>query len=67
MADVKQFVIDNTTINVKDEIARTSANNAVNVANNAMAKVEEIEALSRLEISYNANTETITFTRATHE
>lgn len=67
MPDVKQFVIDNTTITVKDEIARTSASQAVSTANEAMTKVEEIEALERLVISYNSTNETITFTRETHE
>ena len=66
MPDVKQFVIDGTTINVKDETARTSATNAVNTANNALTKVQEIEALERLTITYTSANETITFTRETH-
>lgn len=67
MPDVKQFVIDNTTINVKDETARNSAAAAVNTANAAMVKVEEIEALERLTITYTSANETITFTREKHE
>ena len=67
MPDVKQFVIDNTTIDVKDEIARTSASNAVATAQQALDKALEIEALERLEITYNSINETITFTRTTHE
>lgn len=67
MPDVKQFVIDGTTITVKDETARTGATQAVTTANQALTKVEEIEALERLVISYNSTTETITFTRETHE
>ena len=66
MPDVKQFVIDGTTINVKDETARTSATNAVTIANNALTKVQEIEALERLTITYTSANETITFTRETH-
>lgn len=67
MPDVKQFVIDGTTIDVKDETARNSATSAVNTANNALTKVEEIEALERLTITYTSTNETITFTRETHE
>lgn len=67
MPDVKQFVIDGTTINVKDETARTSSAAAVATANSAMTKVEEIEALERLTITYTSANETITFTRETHE
>ena len=67
MADVKQFNIDGTNILVKDETARTNANTAINTANEAKAIAEYIESLARLEISYNSSTETITFTRTTHE
>lgn len=67
MPDVKQFVIDNTTIDIKDVTARTNASNAVTTANNALAKVLEIEALERLTITYSSTNETITFTRETHE
>lgn len=67
MPDVKQFVIDNTTIDVKDVTARTNASNAVTTANTALAKVLEIEALERLTITYSSTNETITFTRETHE
>lgn len=67
MPDVKQFVIDNTTIDVKDVTARADATQAVTTANTALAKVLEIEALERLTITYSSATETITFTRETHE
>ena len=67
MADVKLFNIDGTNINVKDETARTNANTAIQTANQALALAEYIESLARLEISYNSTTETITFTRTTHE
>ena len=67
MPDVKQFNIDGTNISVKDETARTNANTAISTANEAKAIAEYIESLSRLEISYNSSTETITFTRETHE
>lgn len=64
MPDVKLFNIDGTDISVKDETARTMATNAESTANDAMALAEEIAELSRLEISYNSSTETITFTRS---
>lgn len=67
MADVKQFNIDGTDILVKDEIARTSAGTALAKAQEALELAEYIESLARLEISYNSSTETITFTRTTHE
>ena len=67
MPDVKQFVIDNTTIDVKDATARASATSAVATANSALAKVLEIEQLERLTITYSSANETITFTRETHE
>ena len=67
MADVKQFNIDGTNIAVKDETARSDASNAVTIANEALDLAEYIESLARLEISYNSSTETITFTRTTHE
>ena len=65
MPDVKQFNIDGTDIAVKDETARNTATNALNRANQAYTKAEEVEQLARLEISYNSATETITFTRIT--
>lgn len=67
MPDVKQFNIDGSNITVKDETARTNASNAVSTANSALALAQYIESLSRLEITYSSVTETITFTRETHE
>lgn len=67
MADVKQFNIDGTDILVKDETARSIANTALTKAQEALDLAEYIESLARLEISYNSTTETITFTRTTHE
>ena len=62
MADVKQFNIDGTNILVKDETARTTATTAQATATSAMALAEEAMALSRIQVSYDSNTETISFT-----
>ena len=67
MPDVKQFNIDGTNIAVKDETARSNASTAISKAEEALAIAEYIETLARLEISYSSATETITFTRETHE
>ena len=67
MPDVKQFNIDGTNIAVKDETARTNASTAISKAEEALSIAEYIETLARLEISYSSVTETITFTRETHE
>lgn len=74
MPDVKTFVIDGTSISVKDETARTNAssalstaNSAQSTANTALSKATYIESLDRLVVSYTAGTETITFTREDHE
>ena len=69
MADqfVSKFNIGGQTIEVKDTSARTTANNASANANNALNKVTELENLSRLEVSYIADTETISITTGTHD
>lgn len=73
MPDVSVFNLGGQDINVKDATARsnaqsanTAANEAATTANKALQKVEEVEKLSRVTVSYTANTETITITTATH-
>lgn len=60
MPDVSIFNLGGQNINVKDGIARSAANRA-------MQLVQNIEQLSRVTISYNQSNETITITTANHE
>lgn len=73
MPDVSVFNLGGQNINVKDATARssaqsanTAANEASATANNALKKVEEVEQLSRVTVSYTPATETITIATATH-
>lgn len=69
MADkfVSKFNLGGQTIEVKDASARTAANTASTNATNALNKVAELEKLSRVEVSYVADTETISITTGTHD
>lgn len=64
---VSKFNIGGQTIEVKDASARTDASNAKVNATNALNKVTELEKLSRVEVSYVADTETISITTGTHD
>lgn len=64
---VSKFNIGGQTIEVKDASARTTANAASTNATNALNKVTELEKLSRVEVGYVANTETISITTGTHD
>lgn len=68
MADqfVSKFDIGGQTIMVKDASARTTASTASTNASNALNKVLELEKLSRVEVGYVANTETISIKTGTH-
>lgn len=63
---VSKFNLGGETIEVKDASARTTANTASTNATNALNKVTELEKLSRVEINYVADTETISITTGTH-
>lgn len=70
---LSKFNLDGTEISVKDTQARTTAENAQSLATTAngnattaLNKVSELEALSRLTISYASDAETITITTGTH-
>lgn len=63
---VSKFDLGGQTIEVKDASARTTANTASTNATNALNKVTELEKLSRLEVSYTADTETISITIGKH-
>jgi phosphoglycolate phosphatase-like HAD superfamily hydrolase len=66
MADVQVFDLDGTSINVKDDTARTLANAAANVGAANSQDIANLKALSRLTMSYDAQTETISFTTVQH-
>lgn len=73
MPDVSVFNLGGQDINVKDATARsnaqsaqTSANEAATKANEALQKVQDIEKLSRVTVSYTPATETIKIITATH-
>lgn len=66
MSDVKIFTLDGTSIDVKDEVARTTANAASAQSNQNAQDIVDLKALSRLTVSYNAQTETIAFSTTTH-
>lgn len=80
MADVTTFNIGGTSIKVKDETARNTANAAktaaetakstANTANstaqNALKIAQGIEELGRVEVSYQSDNETITITTSNH-
>ena len=63
---VSKFDLGGQTIEVKDASARTTANTANTNAANALNKVKDLEKLSRLEVSYVADTETISITTGNH-
>lgn len=64
---VSKFNLGGQTIEVKDASARTAASSANTNATNALNKVTELEKLSRVEINYVADTETISITTGTHD
>lgn len=66
MADVQTFDLDGTSINVKDAAARQTANSASALSQQNAQDIVDLKALSRLTVSYNSGTETITFTTQQH-
>ena len=73
MADLSIFKLDNQTITIKDTTARQTADSAKTLATTAsgnattaLNKVNELEQLSRVSISYDSTTETMTITTGTH-
>lgn len=74
MADLSIFKLDSQTITIKDSTARDTANSAKTLATTAsgnattaLNKVNELEKLSRVSISYDSSTETMTITTGTHD
>lgn len=66
MPDVSIFNLGGQDITVKDATARSNAQSANITAKEALQKVQEVEQLSRVTVSYTPATETITITTATH-
>ena len=74
MADLSIFKLDNQTITIKDATARQAAESAKTLsttasgnATTALNKVNELEKLSRVSISYDSSTATMTITTGTHD
>ena len=63
---VSKFNLNDQEVIVKDSEARTIANTASTNATNALNKVTELEKLSRVEVTYTQDTETICITASTH-
>lgn len=66
MSDVSTFRLENTDISVKDSAARNTANAASALSAQNAQDIVDLKALSRLTVSYDATSETITFTTSTH-
>ena len=74
MADfLSSFKLDNQTITIKDTTARQAADSAKTLATTAsgnattaLNKVNALEQLSRVSISYDSTKETMTITTGTH-
>ena len=66
MADVSTFTLDGTDITVKDNTARSTASSASAQSAANAQDIADLKALSRLTVSYNQATETITFSTTTH-
>ena len=63
---VSKFNLNDQEVIVKDSEARTAATTASTNAANALSKVTELEKLSRVEVAYTQETETISITAGTH-
>ena len=66
MPTVKSFELDGKKIDVEDSIARTTASNVSAQVTTLSGQVDAIKKLSRLSVSYEETTSTITFTTETH-
>ena len=66
MSDVSVFTLDNTTINVKDATARTTASAASAQSSANAQDIADLKALSRLTVAYDSTTETIAFSTTQH-
>lgn len=67
MPDVSIFNVGGTAINVKDATSRSQAAQALNQAAQALNLAQSIEDLTRVEVTYESESETIKITNSTHE
>lgn len=63
---VSKITLNDQEVVVKDSEARTAATTASANATNALNKVTELEKLSRVEVAYTQDTETISITAGNH-
>lgn len=66
MADLKKINLDGQDLDIFDATARSTATGAASTAQTALTKVQEIEQLSRVEVTYAAASGTLTITTGTH-
>ena len=63
---LSKFKLDDTTIEIKDTTARSDAASALNTATTAANKIAELEALTKVSITYDSKNETMTVKNGTH-
>lgn len=66
MADLKAIKLDDQTLDIYDQTARTTATGAASTAQSALQKVQALEQLSRIEVSYVSATSTLQITTGSH-
>ena len=67
MPDVSIFMLGSQSISVKDATARSQSQQAVTKATEALQIAQEVEQLSRVTVSYEQGSETITITTTDHQ
>ena len=67
MPDVSIFMLGSQSISVKDATARSQSQQAVTQATEALQIAQGVEQLSRVTVSYDQNSETITITTTDHQ
>ena len=67
MPDVSIFMLGSQSISVKDATARSQSQQAITQATEALHIAQEVEQLSRVTVSYEQKSETITITTTDHQ
>lgn len=67
MSNVIKFNLDGEDIDIKDEEARSLASSASSQVTSLATRVASLENQSKLSISYDTSSETITFTTGKHK